>query len=82
MAEFTKTDNLKDLRIGIYGEYFEHADPEIVAACWRAVDRLKSRGARLYNITIPYLQVMDRAHKLTITSEFSANMLEAVRRLR
>jgi len=79
LADFDKTKDLKGIRIGIYDQYFNDANPEIVEACRKSLADLKARGAKVKNITIPYLQVLDRAHKVTIMSEFALNLIAFVR---
>lgn len=67
-------DNIKDLsdvKLGIYPEWFEDADPEIVSKCYQAIDSLKQRGAQIINISIPHLQVMSVSHGIKIISEFA-----------
>lgn len=38
---------LAGLRLGVFREWFEDADAEVVAACHRAVDLLVDRGAQV-----------------------------------
>ena len=38
---------LAGLRLGVFREWFEDADAEVVAACHRAVDLLVDRGAKV-----------------------------------
>jgi Asp-tRNA(Asn)/Glu-tRNA(Gln) amidotransferase A subunit family amidase len=68
---FEKTD-LKGLTLGVYWPWFEHAAPEVVAACKRMLELLHDRGARLKEVTLPELDAARIAHLVTITSEMLA----------
>jgi hypothetical protein len=76
LAGFSDIQDLKGLRIGVYSRYFDDADKEIVASCRSALAALEKRGAKIVEIELPYLQVLDRAHKITIMTEF-ANIIKA-----
>ena len=64
-------DDLSGLRVGIYRPWFEHADPEIVAACERGLDRFKEAGARIVDVEIPELGLLRTVHLVTIISEMA-----------
>ncbi len=66
--------DLKDIRIGIYGEWFEHATPEIVSSCLEMVESLKIAGAEVVDIIVPELDEMRVAHAVTILSEMALCM--------
>ncbi|CAK9103901.1 Fatty acid amide hydrolase (AtFAAH) (N-acylethanolamine amidohydrolase) [Durusdinium trenchii] len=68
---FDKIEDLSDVRIGVFWEHFNDADPEIVAACKAALEFAKSRGATLVDIRIPHLRAMNLAHAQVILSEFA-----------
>lgn len=53
---FGNTADLKDVRIGIYEPFFNHASEQVVSVCKTAVDRLVARGAKVVKIIIPYLE--------------------------
>ena len=63
--------DLSDVRIGIFPEWFADATPEIHARCSAALAYLTSRGATVVNITVPHLQIMSLAHAMVIASEFA-----------
>ena len=63
--------DLSDVRIGIFPEWFADASPEIHARCTDALAYLTSRGATVVNITVPHLQIMSLAHAMVIASEFA-----------
>ena len=60
---------LDGMNIGVYWEYFEHADSEIVSKCRAAVSTLESLGANIVKIKIPELEEVRVAHYITIMSE-------------
>jgi Asp-tRNA(Asn)/Glu-tRNA(Gln) amidotransferase A subunit family amidase len=62
------------LRLGIYREWFEHAEPEIVACCEDMLSKLVDRGARIVEIEIPELDEIRIAHAVIILSEMAASM--------
>lgn len=71
LARFNDTKDLSDVKIGVYWKYFQDSVPEALAAAQRALDGLAARGAKIVDIEIKHLQVLDRAHKITIMSEFA-----------
>ena len=66
--------SLDDLVIGIYPQWFEHAEAEVVAACKGMLAQLADRGARLQEIAIEELDEMRVAHGIIILSEITASM--------
>ena len=69
---FDNTQDLSDVRLGIFKEWFDDSDPEVRQLCQAAVDFMVSRGATVVPISIPHLQWMSLAHSLKIASEFAA----------
>jgi len=67
-------DTVGTVRIGIYKEWFNHADPEIVAANETMVQKLADYGAEIKEIEIPELNEMRIAHAVAILSEMAASM--------
>ena len=61
--------NLRGVRIGVYKEWFQHADPEVVAACETMLNRFTDMGAVIREIVIPDLELNRIAHTVTIVSE-------------
>jgi Asp-tRNA(Asn)/Glu-tRNA(Gln) amidotransferase A subunit family amidase len=47
VADFDKTADLSDVTVGVFWEWFNDADPEVVAACQKQVQFLQSRGAKV-----------------------------------
>lgn len=68
------TPDLKGIKLGIYSEWFEHADGEIVAANRRMVSEFEKAGAHVVEVEIPELDAMRVAHAITILSEMAACM--------
>jgi Asp-tRNA(Asn)/Glu-tRNA(Gln) amidotransferase A subunit family amidase len=66
--------NLKGLRIGIYREWFNHADKEVVAACEAMVKQFEAMGCEVKEIVIPNLEANRIAHTVTIVSEMVQGM--------
>ncbi len=66
--------DLTGLKVGIFWDWFNHATPEIVAACKRAVDSLVQAGAELVGIDVPELEAQRVAHAVSILSEMGAAM--------
>ncbi|XP_064395500.1 uncharacterized protein LOC135342638 [Halichondria panicea] len=68
-------ERLDGLNIGVYWDYFQHADSEIVTQCKAAVSKLESLGATIVSIAIPELEESRVAHSVSIISEFSTSLL-------
>lgn len=67
----SSNNNLKGIRLGIYWDHFQHADPEIYAKCLASVRHMERMGAELVNITIPHMRELSLSHGITILSEFA-----------
>jgi Asp-tRNA(Asn)/Glu-tRNA(Gln) amidotransferase A subunit family amidase len=61
--------NLKGLKIGVYRQWFNHADKEIVAACEAMVKHFEGMGSEVREVIIPDLEANRIAHSVTIVSE-------------
>lgn len=68
------TPDLKGLKLGIYPEWFEHAEGEIVESNRRMVAEFEKAGAKVVEVEIPELDAMRVAHAITILSEMAACM--------
>lgn len=68
---FHSVQDLSDVRIGVFEEWFSDAEPEVVEACLRAQQALLSRGATIVPIAIPHLHQMSLSHGMIISSEFA-----------
>ena len=47
MSNVDNTKDLSDVTVGVFWEWFNDADAEVVAACKKQVEFLKSRGAKV-----------------------------------
>jgi Asp-tRNA(Asn)/Glu-tRNA(Gln) amidotransferase A subunit family amidase len=61
--------DLRGIKLGVYKEWFQHADPEVVAACENMLKRFTDMGAEIREIVIPDLELNRIAHTVTIVSE-------------
>ncbi|MEA5079870.1 MAG: amidase, partial [Anaerolineaceae bacterium] len=66
--------DLKGLRLGIFDDWFNHADKEVVEGNRKMVAEFEKAGATIKSITIPELDAMRVAHAVTILSEMAACM--------
>ena len=64
--------SLEGTTVGVYWEFFEHADKEIVRKCKLAVNQLQSLSATIVEIKIPELEDIRVAHVVTIVSEIAS----------
>ena len=71
LAGFAAVANLSGVKLGVFQEHFNDADPEIVATARAAVQALVARGATVVNVTIPHMQQLALAHGMIISSEFA-----------
>ena len=61
--------NLKGVKVGIYWEYFNHADEEVVSENKFVVSQLKALGAEIVDIKIPELENSRIAHLVSLLAE-------------
>lgn len=66
--------DLSNITVGIYRPWFEHATPEVVAACTAMLGELERLGVAVREVKIPDLEAGRVAHTITITGE----MVEAL----
>jgi len=69
--DLTGWDNtdLSGLRIGIYREWFNDAESEIITACEIAISQMEGAGAEIIEIEIPSNDIIRLSHLTTITRE-------------
>ena len=72
LKDYAKINRFDGLRIGVFWEYLEDAQSEVVAACKATLDQLKQRGATIVDVSIPHLTMLRLAHGISISSDFSA----------
>jgi Asp-tRNA(Asn)/Glu-tRNA(Gln) amidotransferase A subunit family amidase len=61
--------DLRGIKLGVYKEWFQHADPEVVKACEVMLKRFTDMGAEIREVVIPDLELNRVAHTVTIVSE-------------
>jgi len=67
------SQDLSDLKVGVYWDWLLHSDEVVHQQCKAVVDKLVNEyGATLVNVTLPQLQVMQKAHSIVILSEWIA----------
>ena len=71
LTNLLKTDDLSDVRIGIFKEWFNDSDENVQNLSYEAIDYLKSKGATIIDIKIPHLRSIHMAHGIHIASEFA-----------
>ncbi len=71
LQDFFNIENLSDVRIGTFDEWFDDSDLEVRSACYAAIDSLKRKGAVIVPIRIPHLGIMALAHAAKISTEFA-----------
>ena len=65
------TTEISDLRIGIFPEWFNHADSEIVSICESLVKQMEDMGVKICEISISGLESGRVAHTIIIASEIA-----------
>jgi Asp-tRNA(Asn)/Glu-tRNA(Gln) amidotransferase A subunit family amidase len=60
LASFS--DDLINVKIGIFDDFFNDADPEIVESCSIAVEHLESLGAQVVKFSMPHMEEAKMAH--------------------
>lgn len=68
------TPDLKGVRIGVYPEWFHHADHEVIEANEKMITEFQKAGAVLVEVTVPELDAMRISHVVTILGEMAASM--------
>jgi Asp-tRNA(Asn)/Glu-tRNA(Gln) amidotransferase A subunit family amidase len=68
--------NLKGLKLGVYWQWFRHAESEVVAACEAMLKEYEKMGAEIVEVAIPDLEANRIAHSVTILSEMAQAMNE------
>lgn len=71
LSNILDTEDLSDIRIGVFQEWFNDADEEIRQLCHASLQSLEARGATIVSITIPHLRWMALAHGIKISTEFA-----------
>lgn len=66
--------NLKGLKLGVYWDWFRHADAEVVAACEAMLKEYEKMGCEIVEIVIPNLEANRVAHSAAILIEMAEAM--------
>ncbi|MGD0674495.1 MAG: amidase [Polyangiaceae bacterium] len=67
-------NDLDGVRLGVYGAWFEHAEPEVVSTCREMLMRLVGRGARIVEVEIPDLELARMAQGISFLCENATTM--------
>jgi Asp-tRNA(Asn)/Glu-tRNA(Gln) amidotransferase A subunit family amidase len=68
-------DDLNGVRLGIYRPWFDDCDDGVKKANHTLLDALKARGAKIVDVEVPNLHLLQLAHIVTIVSEMRASQL-------
>lgn len=60
---------LKGLKLGVYWQWFRHAEAEVVSACEAMLKEYEKMGCDIMEVVIPNLEANRVAHGVTILSE-------------
>ncbi|KAJ1506070.1 hypothetical protein HMI56_000783, partial [Coelomomyces lativittatus] len=69
IPRYLSSKSVKGLKLGYFEPYFNHAIPQVVDICKKALDELVHEGAEVCDIEIPNLVDIRIAHVITILSE-------------
>lgn len=68
---FSNTADLSDLRIGVYWPWSADSSPEVFSLFNATLQHYVQRGAKVVPVSIPFLDVYNKALGVTITSEMA-----------
>lgn len=68
-----QAENLADIRLGVFPDWFNDSQVEIKESCYKAIDYFKRQGAKIVEIDIPYIGLASLAHAMIISSEFATD---------
>jgi Asp-tRNA(Asn)/Glu-tRNA(Gln) amidotransferase A subunit family amidase len=73
LNEFLNNDakDLKGVTMGVFKEWFDDADAEVVQRNRQVLDELVKRGATVKDIRLPNMNTARMSHAIKITSEFA-----------
>eukprot|EP01098_Paradermamoeba_levis_P002283 TRINITY_DN12677_c0_g1_i1.p1 TRINITY_DN12677_c0_g1~~TRINITY_DN12677_c0_g1_i1.p1 ORF type:complete len:620 (-),score=243.45 TRINITY_DN12677_c0_g1_i1:20-1831(-) len=74
LGEFWKTENVNGLRVGVFTDHSDDAEPQVVEANKKAIAFLQSKGAKVVEIEVPNLSFISKAHAVTILTEMASNI--------
>ena len=70
---------MSGVRIGVYSDWFDDADPAVVAAAREGLETLVAAGATCVEVVVPNPDLTRLAHMVTIVSEMLASQGDAIR---
>lgn len=73
VSDVMKTD-LQGLRLGVFTDHFNDAQPVVVDACNKALSTLKKLGAEVVPIEIPHMRFLALAHGIGISADFTSDV--------
>jgi Asp-tRNA(Asn)/Glu-tRNA(Gln) amidotransferase A subunit family amidase len=73
LSGWNQTD-LHGVRLGIYPQWFEHVNGEVLQVCRGMVEQFKATGAEVHEVVIPGLDEIRIAQAITILSEMAMAM--------
>eukprot|EP00798_Chlamydomonas_sp_ICE-L_P011909 gene11909-15008_t len=65
----TDSSLLKGTKLGVYKQWFNDCDPEVLSACNTALAILVGLGAEVVEVVIPEIELLRLGHAMTIVSE-------------
>ena len=68
----TPKQSVRGLKVGIYRDWFNHCDPEVMRVCQQSLQWIVDAGAELVDIHIPELNATYIAHITTFISELGS----------
>jgi Asp-tRNA(Asn)/Glu-tRNA(Gln) amidotransferase A subunit family amidase len=71
LSKFSEIQDLSDIRIGIFPEWFNDSSPHIRSYLYSIIDFLKEKGVTFIEINIPHLEESRMAHGTKIVAEFA-----------
>lgn len=72
LSGFDCTEDLSGIKIGVFWDYLNDADPEIVSSCKVALKEMEKRGATLVDVTIPHLKLLSLSHGMSISMDMAS----------
>ena len=65
---------LAGIKVGMYRDFFEHGNREVIALCNRAVERMKELGAEVVDVKIAEIREAMIGHSVTVMAEFTSSV--------
>eukprot|EP00932_Pfiesteria_piscicida_P011231 SRR837773.22349.p1 GENE.SRR837773.22349~~SRR837773.22349.p1 ORF type:complete len:268 (-),score=95.18 SRR837773.22349:90-893(-) len=68
---FNDVDNLSDIKLGVYWEWFNHADDEVRRRAEDVLAFLQQRGVEVVPVKIPHLDIVAQGHFVSVSAEMT-----------